>query len=327
MTPGKWLRATAVIVVTMTLFFALGLPLLRSYILAHPLRRVAELTEARAGAPVERVTFTALDGVELVGWFVAANSGGAGTAGDNSGGDGSSSSGERRPAIVASHGLHASGVAHYPGVAFLRDAGYHVFVFDHRAHGQSGGRVTTLGPREVHDLRGAIAYLRSRPDVDPTRIGVIGCSMGSAVVIGAAAQDAAIRAVVAEAVYADTVELYRRFGYVGIRGTSIEWSLGALRRAAARLWTGYPVETFRPVELIAGISPRPVLLIHGEYDNGSTTVGDARRLYQAAGAPKELWIVPGGGHCDAHARYPEAYEERVRAFFDKGLGVERDGAR
>jgi fermentation-respiration switch protein FrsA (DUF1100 family) len=86
-----------------------------------------------------------------------------------------------------------------------------------------------------------------------------------------------------------------------------------------RAWTGYPVAQFRPEALIGDISPRPVLVIHGEQDNAATTVADAHRLFAAAGEPKELWIVSGAGHCSANALFPEAYETRVLGFFDRAL--------
>jgi fermentation-respiration switch protein FrsA (DUF1100 family) len=143
--------------------------------------------------------------------------------------------------------------------------------------------------------------------------------MGSAVVIGAAAAEPAIKATVAESVYADMGELWTRFGYVGIRGTSVHWSWGGLRRLATWLWTGYPVARFKPEELIGQISPRAVLIIHGAKDNAATTVSDAHRLYAAAKEPKELWIVSAAGHCSAHALFPAAYEERVLDFFDRAL--------
>ena len=95
-------------------------------------------------------------------------------------------------------------------------------------------------------------------------------------------------------------------------------------RWATRLWTGYPVACFRPEALIGDVSPRPVLIIHGEQDNAATTVADARRLYEAAHEPKELWIVDGGGHCSSHALFPEAYETRVLWFLDRALRQQGD---
>ena len=306
MSPQKWRKAVFAILIPFILTYVLGKPILESYRLAHPRRLKGDLTASEIGRPVERVIFYARDGVELVGWFVPGSGDGA--------------------AIAVSHGSHANGPGTYPSVAFLNEAGYHVFVFDHRAHGQSGGEVTTLGPLEVEDLRGAVAYLRSRLDTDPERIGAMGCSMGSAVVIGAAARDPTIKAVVAESVYADMGELWDRFGYVGVKGTSIGWSWGAVMRWATWLWTGYPVASFKPEALISDISPRPVLIIHGEHDNAATTVADAHRLYEAARDPKELWIVADAGHCSAHALFPEAYETRVLEFFDQALRHQKPAA-
>jgi fermentation-respiration switch protein FrsA (DUF1100 family) len=300
MSPRKWVKASGLVVFSFLLSYVVAKPLLQSYWVTHPRRLVSDLATQETGKPVERVTFQAVDGVELVGWFVPGEGNGA--------------------TVIVSHGSGANGPSAYSGVAFLTQAGYNVFVFDHRAHGQSGGKATTLGPLEVRDMRGAVAYLATRADVDPERIGAMGCSMGSGVSIAAAASEPSIRAVVAESVYADMGELWDRFGYVGLRATSLHWSWGMPLRWATWLWTGQVVARFKPEVLINSISPRPVLIVHGENDNAACTVSDARRLYRAARPPKELWIVPGGGHCDAYRVQPQAYEERITRFFDRALG-------
>ena len=46
---------------------------------------------------------------------------------------------------------------------------------------------------------------------------------------------------------------------------------------------------------IGRISPRPLLMIHGEKDD-LVPVEHAHRLYERAGEPKELVILPGAGH-------------------------------
>ena len=302
MSVAKWFKALGLILATFLLVYVIAKPMVHAHFLVYPPRYAFDLTEQDTGKPVERVSFKSTDGVELAGWFVPGIGSGA--------------------TIVASHGSHSNGPVTYPLVAFLNHAGYNAFVFDHRAHGQSDGKTTTLGPREVRDLVGAVTYLQSRPDVDADRIGAFGCSMGAGVVVGAAAEEPAIKAVVAEAIYADMGELWDRFGYVGIRGTSIHWTWGAPLRWAVWLWTGEKAATFKPEVLAGRISPRPLLVIHGEYDNAACTVADARRLYQAAGDPKELWIVPEAGHCSAHAIHPQEYEERVLQFYDRALRPE-----
>lgn len=299
MSPRKWVKTTILIILPFFLTYLIGFPLLKAYTLTHPARPTIELTPVNTGSAVERVTWAATDGVELVGWFVHGRRGGA--------------------TIVVSHGSGATGAAAYPAVAFLNRAGYNILVFDHRGHGQSGSEFTTMGPLEVRDLVGAVDYLTTRPDVDADRIGAIGCSMGAGIVIGAAAQDRSIKAVVAEGVYGDLGDVWDRFGYGGIKGTSIEWTWGPLLKLAGWVWTGQWVGRYKPIELVAKISPRPLLIIHGQIQNSACFVSDAKRLYQVAQEPKTLWLVPNSGHCAAQANHPETYRARVRRFFDAYL--------
>ena len=42
-------------------------------------------------------------------------------------------------------------------------------------------------------------------------------------------------------------------------------------------------------------------------------------MFDAAGEPKELFIVEGAAHSDAHAAAPEAYERRVLDFLARHL--------
>ena len=66
-----------------------------------------------------------------------------------------------------------------PPTKALHDAGFNVLLFDLSNHGESGRRLPlTFGPFEARDFVGAVRYLRTRPDVDGDRIGVVGTSMG-----------------------------------------------------------------------------------------------------------------------------------------------------
>jgi len=76
----------------------------------------------------------------------------------------------------------------------------------------------------------------------------------------------------------------------------------------------------RPLDAIARISPRPILLIHSEDDDNATTpVEGARALFAAAGEPKELWVAPRGGHVGAINAFPNEYRARVLAFLGGAL--------
>ena len=50
-----------------------------------------------------------------------------------------------------------------------------------------------------------------------------------------------------------------------------------------------------PVSYVDRISPRPLLLVHGDRDE-TVDVSHARRLYAQAGEPRQLVIIEGAGH-------------------------------
>ncbi len=56
---------------------------------------------------------------------------------------------------------------------------------------------------------------------------------------------------------------------------------------------------FRPVEVVARISPRAILFIAAELD-AVTPADDVVDMYDAARAPKDLWLIPGAGHYDVY---------------------------
>jgi fermentation-respiration switch protein FrsA (DUF1100 family) len=94
------------------------------------------------------------------------------------------------PAITMAHGFAGSkehGLERF-AEAFAA-AGFVVLVHDHRNFGASGGQLRAdVDPwRQIADWRRAISYLETRPEVDPTRIGLWGTSYagGHAIVLGA----------------------------------------------------------------------------------------------------------------------------------------------
>jgi len=83
---------------------------------------------------------------------------------------------------------------------------------------------------------------------------------------------------------------------------------------------GADVTRARPLDAIARISPRPILLIHSADDENATTpLEGARKLFAAAGEPKELWVAPRGGHVGAINAFPDEYRARVLAFLNSAL--------
>ena len=131
-----------------------------------------------------------------------------------------------RPAITMAHGFAGTrehGIERF-AEAFAA-AGFVVLLHDHRNFGTSGGDLRgDIDPwMQVADWRRAISYLETRPEVDPTRIGLWGTSYagGHAIVLGAT--DRRLRCVVAQV---PTISGYEQ----GLRRISPD-ALPALERA------------------------------------------------------------------------------------------------
>ena len=62
----------------------------------------------------------------------------------------------------------------------------------------------------------------------------------------------------------------------------------------------------------------PLLIAAGMADQ-HTPVAETQRIFDAAAAPKDLWLLPGAAHVDLHAFAPREYEARIATFLARHL--------
>jgi len=223
-----------------------------------------------------------------------------------------------RDAVVVVSGGHRGRISDVLGIgAALRRAGFSVVAYAWRGTPGSDRAGHTLGTHERRDLRAVLDAVYER--LGPVPIGLLGYSMGGAVSIAVAAEDQRVRAVCADSPFADPVDLL-----IERTGNRLVLPAAAVVNPAIALVarrTGAQVRDFRPISAVARISPRPLLIIHGDAD-ASVPVENGRRLHAAAGPPKELWVVPGVPHVGAYFADRTAYVRRVTDFFDRTLGLD-----
>lgn len=173
----------------------------------------------------------------------------------------------------------------------LRDRGWNSLVFHYRGSWGSGGRydLRTI-PR---DVAAAVTHLQEGgyPGLDPQRLAVVGHSLGGWAALLAAAGDQRLRAV---AVYGAAVDL-----------GALEVSPGEIEREMTRFLAVTPAEFLRqreeaaarlnPLDAVAAISPRPLLVLHGT-DDRWVPVEHARRLRAHARQPCRYVEVEGANH-------------------------------
>ena len=78
-----------------------------------------------------------------------------------------------------------------------------------------------------------------------------------------------------------------------------------------------PTDAIAPIDGIRRVRA-PLLVIAGERDR-HTLLSESERLFEAASAPKQLWVVPGAAHQDFHGFAREEYERRVLEFLERAL--------
>ena len=225
--------------------------------------------------------------------------------------------GVRHAVIVLSHGYGDNQAQMLPYAEFLHGAGYSVFTYDMRNRGRSGGEAVTLGALESLDLISAVDYLTTRADVDGGRIGALGVSLGGSTTLLAAADDRRIKAIVDDSGFSDAPAVIESSfeHFIGLPA----FPFAPITTAIAGWRIGIDVKRIRPVDVVARIAPRPLLIVHCMGDRVVLPV-NSERNFKAAGEPKTIWRIPTGGHIAGHSVARQEYELRVIEFFDQSLG-------
>ena len=186
--------------------------------------------------------------------------------------------------------------------------GFNVFTFDWRGFGESAPwpmpRDQLVCTEFLSDYDAAIDYVKTRPETDPGRIGLLGFSTGA---------------------YLSFAMLAKRNDVAAIVVRAIPTSFSDLLPVIAPLDTtrhfyapdDYPRQLL-PGEAAARIS-KPVFLIVGQNDE-RTPVWMSQQVHDLLKGPADLWVVPGAGHGGRTAPELVARKEfwnRTRNFFER----------
>ncbi len=241
-----------------------------------------------AGAPAEtpagimtKLTYLSINNLRVPAIFVAPKG----------------SEGKKLPAIIVMHGLGQEKMGLSMLFGNFTKAGYCLIAIDAQYHGErvSKPAIELFGAnayatrnmmiQTVVDLRRAVDYLETRPEVDPKRIGYIGFSMGGMLGTITSAVEPRIHAPILALAGGDFKLMF-----------SLSKLPSATRaKTVADLDTTTAIRVMNPVDpinYVARISPRPVLFINGDADS-IVPVPCAKKLQDAAGPGKEIFMYKG----------------------------------
>lgn len=270
-------------------------------ILHPPLMSKMEVFPEQFGLRYEKVSFQTRDGLTLKGWWIPSPNGE-----------------EERRTLIMCHGWGDNKgellkITHY----LNEKAGFNLLYFDNRSHGESDGEITTIGALETIDFDAAVTFLKENKPQFLDRLGVFGLSMGAAVTSMSMPDHPEVKAAVLESPFTDFRVVAKRWAWNNLYVPYFPLVIITMWFLRCRVHDP-KVDTYSPERFIAKIAPRPLLIVGGSEDR-LMKEDDVRRLFAAAGEPKQLWIIPGARHVKCHEVGGLEYEARVTNFFNKHL--------
>jgi len=258
-----------------------------------------------------------------------------------------------RPAIVCVHGYTGRKETYMP--SFVRDltaAGFHTLDFYHRGFGDSDGTPRRVDPEEqVRDILAARIWLSARDDV--SQVAVMGLSHGGGASIKATAVDLEIVALATVGAPGNGERWHRSkrtpeewdafqaelavdrvtraltgegrtlpYQEMSPPGSAEREAFKTMYKTEDAYPDGYPIENvelacgFNAEDWVGQISPRPLLLIHGEKDTMVRHV-EAENILARAGVPKELHTIPDINHAEVYEpRNPAVYAGVIKKLLE-----------
>jgi pimeloyl-ACP methyl ester carboxylesterase len=290
--------------VAILVLFGLG-PYLAAWAIVHsgtrPQDRSLKDTPARHRVAYEDVTFDALDGLKLSGWFIPPTS--------------------RNAILICTHGLFRNRFETLERMIPVVRAGYGALLYDTRSHGSSDSGLISLGYHERNDVLGAIAYVKRRyqDSADHPQIVLMGVSMGADSTLEAAAESKDYAAIILDSPFLNIRDTVARHSWLLLRLPKFPFEslfVFWLERLAK-----FDPARMNAEKALARIQPVPLLIIASEGDIRMGTVA-ARTLHDEAKSRLKILKIYGKevGHGAAGRIYPTQYSALLLQFLEVALG-------
>ncbi|MCF7924833.1 MAG: lysophospholipase [Candidatus Izimaplasma sp.] len=216
--------------------------------------------------------------------------------------------------VVISHGYTYSHLGSIKYAKMMTKLGYNVILYDHRYHGNSGGKNTTLGYYEKNDLYDLISHIYKEKGKD-IYLGTYGESMGSATVLLEQAIDERVKFVISDSGFKDLAVLVKR---KIIDKKLPSWLFFPAVNLFAWAITKAKITKVKPINAIKN-TKIPILFVHGKNDD-FISYGDSIEMYETYHGEKMIYI---GEELASHARTyyydKEKYFEVLKEFNDRYL--------
>ncbi len=212
--------------------------------------------------------------------------------------------------VIICHGVTENKINSIKYMNLFLERGFNALIYDHRRHGESGGKTTSFGHFEKFDLKTIVDWLKL--DRGPDLIlGIHGESMGAATML----------------LYAGMIEDGADFYIADCPFSDFREQLGYRLKTEMKLpprlflpvadlfvkmRQKYSLKDVSPIAVIDNIK-KPILFIHSKKDDFILpTMTEA--LYEQKKGPKKLFIAENGIHAQSLNENKEDYAKVVDEF-------------
>lgn len=215
--------------------------------------------------------------------------------------------------VIICHGVTENKINSMKYARLFERLGFNSVVFDHRRHGDSGGKTTSFGYYEKIDLQSIVLEVRERIG-KRALLGIHGESMGAATtILYAGTYEDKADFLVVDCPFSDFTEqiLHVLRTETPLR-TSMMLRIGNL---FLKMRDGYSTNLVSPREVIQNITI-PVLFIHSLEDEFILPYM-TEELFEAKIGGKMLKLFPKGAHAKSFNDNPLQYEQTIQEFLGR----------
>ncbi len=219
--------------------------------------------------------------------------------------------------IIISHGVTENKTNSIKYMNLFLKRGFNVVIYDHRRHGESGGKTTSFGHYEKYDLKAVVDWVYENKGRNIT-LGIHGESMGAAtMILYAGMLEDRADFYIADCPFSDFSE---EVSYL-IRS---EMKLPAkmilpIADIFLRMREHYSIREVSPITVIDKIT-KPMLFIHSEKDD-FILPEMTQKLFEKKKGSKKLFFAVNGVHAQSYNENKEAYEKAIDDFLQEYMPV------
>jgi hypothetical protein len=266
-----------------------------TYKISHPEPLQEPIDPSYYVLPSLDVAISASDGSEIPAWWIPGLKGASG--------------------IILAPGYGMSRSDALSLAAELHENGFNILVYAQRGSNIIPKRSSTLGLYETEDMLNAVRFMQSRPESNPSRLGIWGVDIGAFAALKAAANFAEIRAMALDNAYGSVSEFLddNISEDFGLENRFVHYGCYQIFRLT-HLFSGFPID--EPLSLQV-LRDRAILFIKGE--NRKALGFKTAAIYNRIRPQKEMISLRKSRIHMMDGEDLKNYDRQVASFFELNL--------